>query len=96
MLDHLSSLPGFSEVRVARSFVFCVVFSLSFCTFPLAIELSVLRFVASDVAYSNFSSSKIDTLDLSDMCQICRQILNIITCTRFLDDEIPASQHQYF
>ena len=47
--------PGFSGVRVTRSLVLCVCFvdrCLSFCTFLLAIVLSVLlRFTASDYLF---------------------------------------------
>ena len=50
--EHLSSSPVISEVRVARSLVFCVCFvdcCLSFCIFLLAIVMSVLfRFTNSD------------------------------------------------
>jgi hypothetical protein len=50
--DHLSSPPVFSGVRVTRYLVLYVCFvdrCLSFCTFPLAIVLSVLlRYTDSD------------------------------------------------
>ena len=50
--EHLRSPPVFSEVRVTRFLVLCVCFvdrCLSFCTFFLAIALSVLlRYTDSD------------------------------------------------
>jgi hypothetical protein len=43
--EHMSSPPGFSEVRVTRSLVLCVMFCRSlFVLFPLTIVLSILFF----------------------------------------------------
>ena len=89
-LPHLSSPTGFSGICVDRSFVFCEEFCGLLCVLFI---LSVIRFRL--LLYSNCSSFKVDTLDLSDICQTWCQFLNNITCTRFLDDEIPVSQHQY-
>ena len=59
--EHLSSSPVISEIRVARSLVFCVCFvdcCLSFCIFLLAIMLSVLfRFTNYDYPFGIFVSS---------------------------------------
>jgi hypothetical protein len=64
-LEHLNSPPVFSGVRVTRSLVLCVCFvnrCLSFCTFLLAIVLSVLlRYTDSDylpLVSSNSSYTK--------------------------------------
>ena len=55
LLEHLSSLPVFSGVRVARSLVFCVMFCWSlFVFFRLAIVLSVLLFTAFDYPFGVF------------------------------------------
>ena len=53
---HMSSSPVFSEVRVARSLVFCVVFCRSFLVLFLStIVLSVLlRFTDSDYPFGMF------------------------------------------
>ena len=55
--EHLSSPPVFSGACVTRSLVVCVCFAyrcLSFCPFPLAIVLSVLRSTDSDYPFGNF------------------------------------------
>jgi hypothetical protein len=45
---HMRPLPVFNAVRVAQVLVFCVVLCRSlFVLFPLAIVLSVLRFMTS-------------------------------------------------
>jgi hypothetical protein len=69
--EHLSTPPGFSGVRVARSLVLCVVFvdrSLSFCTFffwPLCglfffdLRILIVPLVSSNSSYHvNFDSKK--------------------------------------
>jgi len=55
-LEHLSSHPVFSGVRVARSLVFCVVFCTSlFFLFLFSIVLAVfLQFTASDYPFDIF------------------------------------------
>jgi hypothetical protein len=52
--EHLCSPLDFSEVRVARSLAFCIVFCRSlFVVFLLAIVLSVfLRFTAADYPFA--------------------------------------------
>jgi hypothetical protein len=64
--EHMSSPPGFSGVRVTRSFVWCVCFVdrwLSFCTFLLAIVLAVLlRYTDSD--YLPFVSSNCISIEI--------------------------------
>ena len=55
--DHLSSPQVLSGVRATRSLVLCVCFvdrCLSFCTFLLAIVLSVLRYTDSDYPFVIF------------------------------------------
>jgi hypothetical protein len=56
--EHLSSSPVFSEFRVTRFLVLYVCFvdrCLSFCTYFLAIVLSVLlRYTDSDCPFGNF------------------------------------------
>ena len=54
--EHLSSPPVFSGIRVARSFVFCLMFGRSsFVLFLLTIVLSVLlHFTASDCPFGIF------------------------------------------
>ena len=58
LLEHLSSLPVFREVRVARSLVFCVMFCrslfvlMSFIFWPLCCLL--LRFIDSDYPFGTF------------------------------------------
>jgi hypothetical protein len=53
--EHLSSPPVFSEVRVPRSLVLCVMFCRSFFVpFHLAIVLSVLRFTGSNYPFGIF------------------------------------------
>ena len=55
--EHLSSPPVFRGVRVTRSLAVCVCFvdrCLSFCTFSLAIVLSVLRYTDSDYPFGIF------------------------------------------
>ena len=56
LLEHLSSPPVFSGIRVAQSLVFCVMFCRQFFVlFHLAIALSVvLRFTASDYPFGIF------------------------------------------
>ena len=51
---HLSSPPVFSGVPVTRSLVLCVCFVDSFCSFRLAIVLSLLRFTDSDYPFGIF------------------------------------------
>ena len=55
--EHLSSHPVFGGVRVARFFVFCVMFCRSlFVLFRVAIELSVcLRFTDTDYPFGIFN-----------------------------------------
>jgi hypothetical protein len=56
--EHLNSPPGFCRVRVALSFVLCVIFCRSlFVLFLLffAIVLSVLQFTVSDYLFSIFN-----------------------------------------
>ena len=57
--EHPSSPQDFDGVRVAKSFVFCVVFCRSlfvlFVFFPLVIVLSVLRFTASNYPFGIFN-----------------------------------------
>ena len=56
--EHLSSPPVFSEVRVTRSLVWYVCFvdrCLSFCTFHLAIVLSVLRYTDADCPFVSYT-----------------------------------------
>ena len=54
--EDMKSPPVWSEVRVSRSLVFCVMFCRSlFVPFPLTIELSVLRFTASDYRFGIFN-----------------------------------------
>ena len=56
-LEHLNSPPVFSGVRVTRSLVLYVCFvdrCLSFCTFAVAIVLSVLRYTDSDYPFVIF------------------------------------------
>ena len=57
--EHMSSLPGFSGVRVTSSLVFCIMFCRSlfvpFVLFHLAIVLSVLlRYTDSDYRFGIF------------------------------------------
>jgi hypothetical protein len=55
--EHPRSYPGFSGVRVTRSLVLYVCFvdcCLFFCTFLLAIVLSVLRYTDSDYPFGIF------------------------------------------
>ena len=53
--EHLSSPPVVIEVRAARSLLFYVMFCISlFVLFPLAIVLSVLRFMDSDCLFGVF------------------------------------------
>jgi hypothetical protein len=58
LLEHLSSPPVFSGVHVTRSLALYVCFvdrCLSFCTFVLAIVLSVLlRYTISDCSFGIF------------------------------------------
>ena len=51
--EHISSFPDFSGARVARSLTFYVVFYRSLFV-PLAIVLSVLRFIDSDYPFGIF------------------------------------------
>jgi hypothetical protein len=66
LLDHLSSPPVFSGVRVTQSLVLCVCFvdrCLSFCTFLLVIVLSALpRYTDSDYPFGIY----LQTLLMSD------------------------------
>ena len=56
--EHLCSPPDFSEVRVTRALVFCVVFCRSlFVLFLLAIVLFVFRFTDSDYPLVSSDSS---------------------------------------
>jgi hypothetical protein len=60
--------PVFSEVRVARSLVFCVMLFTSLSVFLLATALCVpLRFTASDYPFGNIIFDYI--------CSICDGIL---------------------
>jgi hypothetical protein len=56
LVEHLSSPPVFSGVRVTRSFVLCVCFvdSCPFVLFLLIIVLSVLRITDSDYPFGIF------------------------------------------
>jgi hypothetical protein len=57
--EHMSSPPDCNGVRATQSLVSCVCFvdrCLYFCTFPLAIVLSVLlRFADSDYPFGIFN-----------------------------------------
>ena len=54
--EHLSSPPVFSGIRVAWSFVFCVMFCRSlFVLFHLVVALSLLWFTASDYSFGIFN-----------------------------------------
>ena len=87
-------IPGFSGVRVTRSLVLCLCFvdrCLSFCTFLLAILLSVLlRFTDSDYLPLLSSSSSYSYVCFVDRClSFCTFLLAILLSVllRFTDSD---------
>jgi hypothetical protein len=78
--DHLSSSRVFSGVRIIRSLVVCLCFVdryLSFCFFPLAIVLSVLRYTDPEYPFFIFKlclRRKFILLEI-DTCLACVFVL---------------------
>jgi hypothetical protein len=70
-------IPVFSEVPVARSLVFCIMFCRSlFVLFLLVIAFSVLRFTASDYLFGILDLRRLITSGILDLRRLITSLVS--------------------